>query len=71
MILVNNNDNKSLWRYAGMGGQFIAGIGIGVFIGFKADEWLRLSFPLLVWLLPLCIILGMTIKIVKETTNKK
>jgi len=49
----------------------LAGIGLGVFFGFKADGWLHLSFPLLVWLLPLLIIISMTIKIIRDTSNKR
>lgn len=53
-----------------MGMQFLASIAIGIFIGLKADDWLNFSFPLLVWLLPLLIIIGLTAKIVKDTSNK-
>ncbi|MGN6266270.1 MAG: hypothetical protein ACTHM5_11385 [Ginsengibacter sp.] len=63
--------NSELIKYAGMGMQFLAGIGLGVFFGFKADGWLHLSFPLLVWLLPLLIIISMTIKIIRDTSNKR
>lgn len=57
-------------KYAGLGMQFLVAIALGVFIGLKADEWLNLSFPLLVWLLPLLMIIGIIIKIVKETDKK-
>jgi uncharacterized membrane protein YbjE (DUF340 family) len=62
--------NKQLMKYAGMGMQFLVSIGLGVFIGLKTDEWLHFSFPLLVWLLPLLMIIGITIKIIKDTTQK-
>ncbi|MEO8860665.1 MAG: hypothetical protein ABI358_04535 [Ginsengibacter sp.] len=51
--------------------QFLAGIGIGVFIGLKADKWLNFSIPLLVWLLPLLILCGIIYKIIKDTSAKK
>ncbi|MEO6455657.1 MAG: hypothetical protein ABIN97_16370 [Ginsengibacter sp.] len=63
--------NVSLMQYAGMGAQFLAGIGIGVFAGLKGDEWINLKIPLLVWLLPLIIIIGFTIKLVKGTDKRK
>jgi len=70
--LINNNEgNKQLQRYAGLAMQFLVSIGLGVFIGLKADKWLHLSFPLLVWLLPLLIIGGMFFNILKETSKKK
>jgi F0F1-type ATP synthase assembly protein I len=58
-------------RYAGLAMQFLISIGIGVFLGLKLDEWLHVSFPLLVWLLPLLIILGIILNIFKETSGKK
>jgi membrane protein DedA with SNARE-associated domain len=63
--------NNQFMRYAGLAIQFLVSIGIGVFLGLKSDEWLHLSFPLLVWLLPLLIILGMILNIFKETSGKK
>ena len=63
--------NVNLLQYASMGTQFLVGIGIGVFIGLKADGWLKLKIPLLVWILPLLIIIGFTLKLIKETSKKK
>ena len=63
--------NVSLLQYASMGTQFLVGIGIGVFIGLKADSWLDLKIPLLVWILPLLIIIGFTLKLIKDTSKKK
>ena len=62
--------NRDLVKYAGMGMQFLGSIALGIFIGSKSDNWLNFSFPLLVWLLPLVIILGLTIKIIKDTSKK-
>jgi len=57
-------------RYAGLAMQFMVSIGLGIFLGLKADEWLHFSFPLLVWLLPLLMIIGIIVKIIKDTNNK-
>jgi hypothetical protein len=62
--------NRELMQYAGMGMQFLVSIALGIFIGSKADKWLHFSFPLLVWLLPLLIIIGLIVKIVKDTSKK-
>jgi Mn2+/Fe2+ NRAMP family transporter len=62
--------NRELMQYAGMGAQFLVSIALGIFIGLKLDEWLNFSFPLLVWLLPLFVITGLIIKIVKDTSKK-
>lgn len=66
--------NKMLMRYAGLAMQFFVAIGLGVFAGLKLDEWINISFPLFVWLLPLLMIVGMIVKILFETNsdeNKK
>ncbi|HEY5463909.1 MAG TPA: AtpZ/AtpI family protein [Hanamia sp.] len=62
--------NRELMKYAGMGMQFLLSIALGIFIGMKSDEWLHFSFPLLVWILPLIIIAGLIIKIIKDTDKK-
>ena len=62
--------NRQLMRYAGLGFQFLVGIGLALYAGMKADEWLNLSFPLLVWLIPLLIIVGVIIKTVVDTGKK-
>lgn len=62
--------NKQLMKYAGLTMQFLVSIALGIFVGVKADKWLQFSFPLLVWLLPLLMITGIIIKIIKETDRK-
>jgi hypothetical protein len=62
--------NNQLMKYAGMGFQFLLSIGLALYVGLKTDEWLKISFPLLVWLLPLLIIVGLIIKLVIETGKK-
>ncbi len=64
-------NNVSLLQYASLGTQFLAGIGIAVFAGLKADRWINIKIPLLVWILPLLVIVGFTIKLMKQTTNRK
>lgn len=63
--------NSQLWQYAGVGGQLLASLGIGVFLGLKADEWIGFSFPLLVWILPLLILVAMMARLIKATSKKK
>lgn len=62
--------NRQLMRYAGLGFQFLVGIALALYAGMKADEWLNVSFPLLVWLIPLLIIVGVIIKTVVDTGKK-
>ncbi len=63
--------NISLLQYASLGTQFLAGIGMAVFIGLKVDKWINIKIPLLVWILPLMVIIGFIIKLVKETGKRK
>ena len=64
------NSNRLLLRYAGLGAQLLAAIGISVFVGIKSDEWLN-SSPLMTCALPL-LVLGVTFyKLIRETGNKK
>jgi len=44
--------------------------GIAVFAGYKVDKWLKIPLPLLVWLLPLVVLIGIIYKLIKETSGK-
>ncbi|MGZ3846984.1 MAG: hypothetical protein ACXVBJ_01225 [Flavisolibacter sp.] len=61
---------NDLMRYAGLGTQILVSLGIAVFIGYKVDRWLKIPLPLLVWLLPLVVLIGIIYKLVKETSGK-
>jgi hypothetical protein len=67
----SKKSNAQLWQYAGMGGQLLVSLGIGVFLGLKADEWLNFKIPLLVWILPLLILIAMIARLIKATSKKK
>lgn len=76
MSLPGNKDKRQdnsylLLRYASLGGQLIVSLGLAVFAGMKADKWLKISFPLLGWLLPLLVLIIILYKIVKDTAPKK
>lgn len=66
-----NKSNNQLWQYAGIGGQLLVSLGIGVFLGLKADEWLKFKIPVLVWLLPLLILIAMMARLIKATSKRK
>ena len=70
MISDKRENNRQLARYAGLATQFLVSIGIGVFLGMKIDQWSRFTIPLFVWILPLLIIVGMIIIIIKDTSKK-
>lgn len=59
-----------LAQYVGLGLQLLSAIGFALFVGIKADAQLQWNIPLLSWLLPLLVIIGMIIKLLKETGKK-
>ncbi|MBD0279812.1 MAG: AtpZ/AtpI family protein [Flavisolibacter sp.] len=58
-------------RYAGLGAQLFVSIGIAVFLGYKADKWIHIRIPLLVWILPLLVLSVMIYKLIKDTSKQK
>jgi len=67
----SNNNYSDLLRYASMGTQIFVALGLAVFVGLKADKWLKISAPLLVLILPVIVLGGIIYKIVKETSKQK
>jgi F0F1-type ATP synthase assembly protein I len=67
----NRSNSSYLMQYAGLAFQLIAGLGLGVLAGIKADDWIDMSFPLFIWLMPLIILLAMFVKIFKDTSPRK
>ena len=67
----SNNNYSDLLRYASMGTQIFVALGLAVFVGLKADKWLKISAPLLVLILPVVVLVGIIYKIVKETSKQK
>lgn len=56
-------------RYASLGTQLLAAIGLAVFLGLKADKWLHTS-PLFACVLPLLILSAIFYKLFRETGKK-
>jgi hypothetical protein len=65
-----NNAGRDVMRYAGLGAQILVSLGLAVFAGYHADKWLKVPFPVLVWVLPLLVVSMMIYKLIKETSNK-
>jgi hypothetical protein len=70
-MIPDKNPNRDLLKYAALGTQFFIAIGLSVFIGMKLDGWLHISFPVLVWVIPLLVIVSLIYKLIKETNRKK
>jgi len=67
----SHNNNRDLLKYAGLATQIFVALGLAVFVGIKADEWMALSFPVLAWVIPLLVIVSFIYKLIKETSGKK
>jgi len=65
----SSNSQKDILRYAGLGTQMLVSIGIAVFIGIKADQWLH-TMPLFSCVLPLVILFAIFYKLMRQTDNK-
>lgn len=67
-----NKENKknNLTDYAGMSFQFLIGLALFMFAGYKLDEWMKFSIPLTIWIFPLIFIIAVIIKIILETNKK-
>jgi len=63
-----SNNKQDIIRYAGLGTQLMAAIGLAVFTGLKADKWLHTS-PVFACVLPLLILFGIFYKLFKETNR--
>lgn len=57
-------------RYAGLATQLFVSLGVAVWLGYKADAWLRIPLPLLVWVLPFVVLCLLIYKLVRETDKK-
>lgn len=60
-----------LLTYSGLAMQLMAALGLAVFLGLKTDGWLNLNFHLFAFVLPLLVITGLLVRVVKDTSKKK
>jgi hypothetical protein len=67
----SRSNSSELMRFAGLGAQIFATLGLAVFAGYKLDKWLHISLPLLVWLLPLIAVSATIYKLIKDTSKRK
>jgi Na+/glutamate symporter len=64
------SNKQFLLEYAGLSFQLLSMIGLALYAGYYLDKWIKIGFPLFVWLLPLIAIVGMIIKVIKDTSKK-
>jgi hypothetical protein len=62
---------RELLRYAGLSSEVLASVGLAVYLGIKADKWLKVSFPIFSMSLPLLVIIALIFRLVKESSRKR
>lgn len=65
------SNNADLMRYAGLSAQILASLGVAVFVGYKADGWIKTPFPIFIWSLPLVVLLVLFYQLIKQTSKQK
>ena len=64
-------NNNNILKYASLGFQFFVGLGLFMYLGKKADDFLKFSMPLCIWIFPLLFITASIIKLIIETGKQK
>jgi hypothetical protein len=59
-----------LMQYAGFATQLAAALLLAVFAGKWLDKYTGIDFPILIWLLPLLVLIGLLVKVVRDTSKK-
>lgn len=64
------NSPTDLMKYMGFAFQFMTGLGLFMYLGFKLDNWLNFSTPIAIWLFPLLFITAVIIRVIIDTNKK-
>ncbi|HXL57830.1 MAG TPA: AtpZ/AtpI family protein [Chitinophagaceae bacterium] len=64
------SNKQLLLEYSSLAFQLLVIIGIAIYAGLYLDKWIKIKIPLFLWLLPLIAIVGMIIKVIKDTSKK-
>ena len=65
------DNRRELLQYAGLSAEVCASVGLSIFFGLKFDKWLKVSFPLFAWALPLLVIVTLLVKLVKSSSKRR
>ena len=56
-------------KYAGLASQLLVSLGLAVYLGLWIDKHFIKSTPILVWVLPLFVLIGNIMMIIKDTSK--
>lgn len=62
--------NKKWLKYAGMASEMMAMLCIATFLGYKADQWMQLNFPIFLIVFPLLALAVTLWRLIKMTEKK-
>jgi hypothetical protein len=62
---------RELLRWAGLSSEVVASVGVSVYLGIKGDKWLKPTFPILSWALPLLVIVVLLVNLIRAGSKKK
>lgn len=68
---MDRKPDTSLLRYAGMATQLLVGLLLTVYAGKWLDERMQVHQPVFIWVLPLVLLTGMLVKMIKDTSKKR
>lgn len=63
--------DTSLMQYAGFAAQLAIGLLMAVYAGKWIDGKTGSSVPVFIWLLPLVLLIGILVKVVRDTSKKQ
>jgi putative effector of murein hydrolase LrgA (UPF0299 family) len=66
----NQKPGNPLLQYAGFAFQLALALLLAVYAGHWLDKKLALGVPICIWSLPLLLLIGILIKVVRDTSNK-
>lgn len=57
-------------QYAGLAAQLAIGLVLAVYAGIWLDKRIGWQIPVLIWILPLLLLTGILVKVVRDTAKK-
>ncbi|GAA4320868.1 AtpZ/AtpI family protein [Compostibacter hankyongensis] len=64
-------ETKSWIRYAGLGTEMLAMLGLATWLGYKLDRWMELRFPIFLLIFPLAALTVFLWKVIRATGRRK
>jgi F0F1-type ATP synthase assembly protein I len=63
------SNKEILLQYAGLATQLFITLGVSAYLGLWLDKHFLHAMPIFVWILPLIVLIGLIIKVIKDTSK--